>query len=112
MGAGLRDAKLVFEVCRAEEFSFSAHTWTKSPGFLVNLHLYAAGPRDLPLDYPYGPTGWIPEARAGILREPIRVDADGTVAIPETPGLGIEIDEEKLARFSEEFFEILPGGSQ
>jgi L-alanine-DL-glutamate epimerase-like enolase superfamily enzyme len=110
MGGGVSDAKLVMEACRAEGLTFSPHTWTNGLGFLVNLHVYAAGARDFPLEYPYEPPGWIPEARDGILKEPIRVDTDGTVAVPEAPGLGIEVDEEKLARFGEKFFEITPRG--
>ena len=44
------------------------------------------------------------------MKEPILVDADGRVAVPETPGLGIEIDEENLARYGEKFFEITSRG--
>ena len=110
MGGGISDAKLVLDACRARGLSFAPHTWTNGLGFLINLHVYAAGPRDHPLEYPYEPPGWVPEARDGILREPILVDADGTVAVPETPGLGIEIDQEKLARYGEKFFEITSRG--
>ena len=38
------------------------------------------------------------------------MDADGTVAVPDAPGLGIEIDEEQLARYGEKFFEITSRG--
>jgi len=52
----------------------------------------------------------VPEARDALLTEPIRVDSDGTVAVPDKPGLGIEIDEDKLARYGEKFFEITSRG--
>jgi L-alanine-DL-glutamate epimerase-like enolase superfamily enzyme len=110
MGGGISDAKRVLDACQAEGLGFTPHTWTNGLGFLINLQVYAAGPRDHPLEYPYEPPGWVPEARDGILREAILVDADGTVAIPEAPGLGIEIDDEKLARFGEKFFEITSRG--
>ncbi|MGW8268074.1 MAG: mandelate racemase/muconate lactonizing enzyme family protein [Longimicrobiales bacterium] len=110
MGGGVSDAKLVMEACRAEGLTFAPHTWTNGLGFLVNLHVYAAGPRDFPLEYPYEPPGWVPEARDGILKDSIQVDADGTVAVPDAPGLGIELDEEKLARYGEKFFEITSRG--
>ena len=105
MGGGISDAKRVLDACRRKGLSFAPHTWTNGLGFLINLHVFAAGPRDHPLEYPYEPPGWVPEARDGIMREPIVVDDDGTVAVPETPGLGIEIDEKKLARYGEKFFE-------
>jgi L-alanine-DL-glutamate epimerase-like enolase superfamily enzyme len=74
------------------------------------LHVYAAGPRDQPIEYPYEPPGWIPEFRDGILAQPVQVAPDGTVAIPEAPGLGIELDETKLAPYAEKYFEITSRG--
>ena len=110
MGGGVSDAKRVLEACRSRGLGFAPHTWTNGLGFLVNLHVHAAGPRDHPQEYPYEPPGWVPEARDGILKEPILVDADGTVAVPEAPGLGIELDEQKLARHGKRFFEITSRG--
>jgi L-alanine-DL-glutamate epimerase-like enolase superfamily enzyme len=48
--------------------------------------------------------------RDGILTEPIDVRPDGTVPVPENPGLGIVLDEDKLAHFGEKFFEITSRG--
>ena len=36
----------------------------------------------------------------GVLKEPFVMDADGYVPLPEKPGLGIEIDEESLAKLA------------
>jgi L-alanine-DL-glutamate epimerase-like enolase superfamily enzyme len=33
------------------------------------------------------------------LKEPLRVNADGDVVAPSAPGLGVEPDPQKLARF-------------
>jgi hypothetical protein len=52
----------------------------------------------------------MPEARDGLLAEPIRVAPDGTVPVPDKPGLGIELDEDKLARYGEKYFEITSRG--
>ncbi len=65
---------------------------------------------DHPIKYPYEPPGWVPEARDGILAEPIRVAPDGTVAVPDAPGLGITLDEDNLARYGEKYFEITSAG--
>jgi D-galactarolactone cycloisomerase len=110
MGGGISDAVRVMEACREQGLGYTPHTWTNGLGFLINLHVYAAGPRDHPIEYPYEPPGWIPEARDGLLAEPIGVAADGTVAIPDGPGLGIELDEDKLARYGEKYFEITSRG--
>ena len=35
-----------------------------------------------------------------MLAEPVAVDADGMVRVPDAPGLGIELDEESIAFYS------------
>jgi D-galactarolactone cycloisomerase len=110
MGGGISDARRVLDACRQRGLGYTPHTWTNGLGFLVNLHVYAAGPRDYPIEYPYEPPGWVPEARDGVLVEPIRVAPDGTVAVPDAPGLGIQLDEEKLERYGEKYFEITARG--
>jgi D-galactarolactone cycloisomerase len=110
MGGGISDAKKVLDACQKGGLGFTPHTWTNGLGFLINLHVHASGSPEQPIEYPYEPPSWIPEARDGLLQEPILVDADGTVALPQEPGLGIHLDEDKLARYAEKYFEITSGG--
>lgn len=101
------DAVLAVGLLRARELAaralargrwFSPHTWTNGIGLLANLHL-AAGVGGGPfLELPYDPPGWTPERRDFMLGEPLRPDADGTIAVPDRPGLGIELDEVALRR--------------
>jgi L-alanine-DL-glutamate epimerase-like enolase superfamily enzyme len=109
-GGGITDAVRVMQACRAADRGFAPHTWTNGIGLLVNLHVHAAGGREHPLEYPWEPPGWTPEARDGLLAEPIRADAAGTIAVPETPGLGIVLDPDQLRRYGEKFFEITTRG--
>jgi len=109
-GGGITDALRVMQACRERGLKFAPHTWTNGIGLLVNLHVYAAGARDHPLEYPCEPPGWVPEARDGLLAEPIRADAAGTIAVPEAPGLGIVLDPEQLRRYGERFFDITTRG--
>ena len=110
MGGGISDTLRVLDACRERGLGYTPHTWTNGLGFLINLHIYAAGPRDWPIEYPYEPPSWLPEFRDAILAEPIRVAPDGTVAVPDAPGLGIVLDEDKLARYGEKYFEITSRG--
>jgi D-galactarolactone cycloisomerase len=110
MGGGIGDAMKVLDACRQRGLGYTPHTWTNGLGFLINLQVYAAGPRDHPIEYPYEPPSWIPEVRDGLLTQPIRVAADGTVAVPDAPGLGIELDEDKLAHYATKYFEITSRG--
>jgi D-galactarolactone cycloisomerase len=43
------------------------------------------------IEFPYDPPGWTPERRDFMLSEPIRVDADGCLTVPGSPGLGFEL---------------------
>lgn len=110
MGGGILDARRVLEVCTERGLGFTPHTWTNGLGMLINLHVYAAGPRDYPIEYPLESPGWTVEARDGLLAEPIQIDADGTVAVPDAPGLGIVLDDQKLARYGRQYFEITSRG--
>ncbi|MBN1813723.1 MAG: mandelate racemase/muconate lactonizing enzyme family protein [Anaerolineae bacterium] len=110
MGGGVSDALRVMEACREQGLGYTPHTWTNGIGFLINLHVYAAGPRDHPIEYPYEPPGWVPKARDGILAEPIWAAEDSTVAVPDAPGLGIELDEDKLAHYGTRYFSITSRG--
>ena len=110
MGGGISDAVRVMEACQEQGLGYTPHTWTNGLGFLINLHVYAAGPRDHPIEYPLEPPGWIPETRDGLLTKPIQVAPDGTVAVPDSPGLGIVLDEDKVARYAEKYFEITSRG--
>ena len=109
-GGGISDAVRVMQACRERGLTFAPHTWTNGIGLIVNLHVYAAGDRAHPLEYPFEPPGWVPEVRDGLLAEPILADGAGTIAVPEAPGLGIVLDEDKLARYGEKFFDITTRG--
>jgi L-alanine-DL-glutamate epimerase-like enolase superfamily enzyme len=50
-------------------------------------------------EFPYDPDGWTTGRRDFMLAEPVRVDADGCVTVPETPGLGVVLDEGALSRW-------------
>ena len=110
MGGGISEAVMVRDACRDRGLGYTPHTWTNGLGFLINLHVHAAGLGDHPIEYPYEPPGWVPEARDGLLTEPILVDSDSTVKVPDSPGLGIEIDEDKLKHYGEKYFELTSTG--
>jgi L-alanine-DL-glutamate epimerase-like enolase superfamily enzyme len=75
---------------------FSPHTWTNGIGVLANLHVCCGVGGGPFLEFPYDPPGWTPARRDFMLAEPVETDADGFVHVPDAPGLGIELDEERL----------------
>lgn len=104
---GLTVAKKIMAECRRRKLGFSPHTWTNGIGLLVNLHAFAAWENREHLEYPFEPPGWTPPVREGII-EPIKVNKDGTIDIPQEPGLGIHIDEKLLARYGRRFYQVTP----
>jgi D-galactarolactone cycloisomerase len=109
-GGGISDAVRTMRACRERGLAFSPHTWSNGFSMVVNLHVHAASGDDHPLEYPLEPPGWTPEYRDALLVEPVLADAEGTVAIPDRPGLGIDIDEDLLARHGEKFFDLTSKG--
>ncbi len=97
LAVGLKRATEVAARVQGDGLWFTPHTWTNGIGLLANLHLAAAVGAEPFVEFPYDPPGWTPERRDAMLAEPIHVDTDGCLAVPEEPGLGIALDEAALA---------------
>jgi L-alanine-DL-glutamate epimerase-like enolase superfamily enzyme len=104
---GLTTAKRVMDECRRRNLDYSPHTWTCGIGLLVNLHAFAAWGAKGHLEYPYEPPGWLPAEREGVI-PPILVNPNGTIDVPQEPGLGINLDEKALKKFGRRFFVATP----
>jgi len=99
LAVGLSRTRLIAELALLKNRWFTPHTWTNGLGVLANLHV-AAGVGGGPfLEFPYDPPGWTSERRDFFLREPLRIGADGCLAVPARPGLGAELDEDKISRY-------------
>jgi L-alanine-DL-glutamate epimerase-like enolase superfamily enzyme len=48
---------------------------------------------------PYDPPAWSPERRDWLLGSVIEIAADGSIAPPSGPGLGMELDLDALERW-------------
>jgi L-alanine-DL-glutamate epimerase-like enolase superfamily enzyme len=103
------DAVLAVGLLRARELAervlpsghwFTPHTWTNGIGLLANLHLTAGVGGGPYLELPYDPPGWTHERRDFMLAEPLRMDADGSLAVPAGAGLGIELDDDAVRRYA------------
>jgi hypothetical protein len=70
-------------------------------------HAFAAWEHGGLLEYPYEPPGFVPAAREGIM-PPLLTNPDGTVDVPQTPGLGVQIDERLLRRYGRRFHVSTP----
>src|SRR5690242_16281368 len=77
------------------------HTWGNGLGLLVHLHLAASLTNCGLLEFPHDPpSGLTAAARDSMLATPLTIDADGWVTVPERPGFGFEIDEDRVAKYT------------
>lgn len=99
LAVGMLRALMVAELVTARNRWFTPHSWTNGVGVLANLHLAAgvgAGPY---FEVPFDPPGWTPARRDFLLAEPLEVGADGCLAVPDRPGLGVVLDPAALDRW-------------
>jgi len=81
----------------AQDFGvkYIGHGWNTALGVAADLQLAAALP-DVDLVEFIGGSAYVD----GITETPFQLDADGYLAIPQLPGLGISLDREKLERYT------------
>ncbi|MGW1682037.1 mandelate racemase/muconate lactonizing enzyme family protein [Saccharopolyspora sp. NPDC002376] len=74
------------------------HTWGNGLGMLVHLHLAASLTNCEYLEFPHDPpSGLNAAARDQMLAEPLTIDETGHVQVPERPGFGFVLDEDRIA---------------
>ncbi len=101
LSTGILNGKKVAGMSEAYNLEFSPHTWTNGLGLASNLQLMASVTNCPYCEYPYEPPGWVPQARDFMLTEPLLVDDQGYIAVPQKPGLGIELDMERITSCAE-----------
>ena len=68
---------------------------------MANLHVAAAIPNCPFLEFPHDPpSGFTAAARDQMLLEPLTIEQDGCVHVPNRPGFGLVLDEERIARYT------------
>ena len=97
LSGGILNSRKVAVLAEAFGVEYAPHTWTNGIGLAANLQCMGAAPNSSWCEFPYEPGSWEPEGRDGMLTEPIRTDPDGTIAVPQGPGLGIEVDWDAVA---------------
>jgi L-rhamnonate dehydratase len=86
--------KIIWEAERAG-VDVCPHAWMTDLLSAASLHVNACLPRSLFLEYN---TSMSPMLR-DIIANPIRMDAHGTIPVPDGPGLGVEVNEEAVGRY-------------
>ncbi len=97
LALGISGVRTVADLALRRNRWFTPHTWTNGIGLLANLHVCAGVGGGPYLEFPYDPPEWTPQRRDFMLAEPVEIGSDGTVGVPDAPGLGVRLDEEAVA---------------
>jgi D-galactarolactone cycloisomerase len=99
LSEGVFQLRKVAALAESHHCEFAPHTWGNGIGLLANLHLAASTSATTYLEYPHDPpSGWTARLRDVMLAEPLLIDGDGYLAVPDRPGFGFELDEEAIER--------------
>jgi D-galactarolactone cycloisomerase len=91
----------VAALAEAAHLQLVPHTWTNGIGLLANLHLAAAIPNCSHFEFPHDPgSGWTAAAGNQMLAEQPWIDDDGYVRVPDRPGFGFLLDEERVDHYT------------
>ncbi len=93
---GISQARKIAWEAEAAGIDVCPHAWLTDLLTSASLHFNATLPRSLFLEYNVCDSPMLRE----VIRNPVTMDNEGFIAVPEGPGLGIEVDEAAVKRFS------------
>lgn len=92
---GLSESRRLAWLCFDHNITLVPHGWNTAMGLAADLQFSAAIPRARYVEY-LTPCAYIDD----LTTEPFVIDAEGNLTIPTLPGLGVDIDLDKLKRFA------------
>ena len=92
---GFSEGRRIAAYAQAHHRMVAPHAFAGAVLLVASLHFAAAIPNALVLEWDQNPNAICEE----LLKEPLRLESDGTVKVPERPGLGIELDRSAVERY-------------
>jgi D-galactarolactone cycloisomerase len=89
---GLREQRRIAWMADAFGIQYFGHGWNTALGVAADLQLAAALPHAPFVEF-IGGSAYVD----GLLKAPFQLDEEGFLAIPMLPGLGVELDPDRLA---------------
>jgi L-alanine-DL-glutamate epimerase-like enolase superfamily enzyme len=93
---GISGLLKVAHMAQAHNIAFTPHSWGNGIGVIANAHLYAATTDNSYFEFPWDPPEWSLARRDFPLVTPFDVDRVGNLVLSDKPGLGFELDEDRL----------------
>jgi L-alanine-DL-glutamate epimerase-like enolase superfamily enzyme len=92
---GFSEGKRIAAFAQAHHRMVAPHAFASGVLLVASLHFAASIPNALALEWDQNPNG----IRDELLKDPLRLESDGMVKLPERPGLGIELDRTAIDRY-------------
>ena len=92
---GFSEGRRIAAFAQAHHRMVAPHAFAGAVLLVASLHYAASIPNALVLEWDQNPNA----VRDELLKEPLRLESDGTVKLPERPGLGIELDRAAVDRY-------------
>jgi L-alanine-DL-glutamate epimerase-like enolase superfamily enzyme len=92
---GFTECRRIAALAHAYNLMVAPHAFSSAIVLVASMHLLASIPNGLVLEFDQNPHA----LREELLKEPLRVDQDGFVKLPDRPGLGVELDPVAVERY-------------
>jgi L-alanine-DL-glutamate epimerase-like enolase superfamily enzyme len=92
---GFSEGRRIAAYAQAHHRMVAPHAFAGAVLLVASLHFAAAMPNALVLEWDQNPNG----VRDELLKQPLKLESDGTIRLPERPGLGIELDRAAIDRY-------------
>src|SRR5216684_3556457 len=92
---GFSECRRIAAYAQAHHRMVAPHAFASAVNLVAALHYAAAMPNALVLEWDQNPNA----IRDELLKEKLRLEPDGTIKLPERPGLGIELDRAAVERY-------------
>lgn len=92
---GISEAMRIGTLASSFNLRLAPHLWAGAPCFFAGLHVCAASPASFTVEFSLGANPMIHD----LSKNPVRAQ-DGMIAIPETPGIGLDMNEDVIAKYT------------
>jgi L-alanine-DL-glutamate epimerase-like enolase superfamily enzyme len=92
---GITECRKVAAVAEAHGLPVIPHVFSSAISLTANMHFLASISNGGLLEFDQNPN----PLRSELLEEPITADQDGTVPLPDRPGLGVTLNQQTIERY-------------
>ena len=92
---GFTECRRIAALAHAHHLMVAPHAFNSAVTLAAALHLTASIPNGLVLEFDQNPNG----LRDELVKQPIAIEGDGMIPLPEGAGLGIELDPYAIERY-------------